>query len=122
MPSTPKATLTLENVLQSGALWTQGAGTGSSQATSNAHGNNVATELHSAPEWGPLSLDLGGKGLRRHRADGRIEWLFSRTSDARVGLPWGFSLTGTLNALREGAPDDYLFRWQPALGLYPNPD
>src|SRR5690606_8672941 len=73
LPSTPKATLTLENVLQSGALWTQGAGTGSSQATSNAHGNNVATELHSAPEWGPLSLDLGGKGLRRHRADGRIE-------------------------------------------------
>jgi hypothetical protein len=78
-------------------------------------------ELSARPALGPFTLDLRGDGARRRRADDRVEWLGGAAAAATLDLPLGLQVNGGAGRSREGAPDDLLFRWQPALGLYPNP-
>lgn len=116
-----RASLEAENTVHENAFRLSGADTGSAPAAS-ARADLERARVEGRPEWGPFSLDLQAEGARRARADGKVEWLGGGDVEAGVDLPWGFGVAATAGANREGAPEDFLFRWNPALGLYPNPD
>lgn len=120
LPGSPRATLEVENAFHENALWTRGDVRATPDA--RARGDRETLRLDAAPAIDPLALDLRGEASRRARADGAVEWLGGARATAALRLPLGFGLSGGAGWLREGAPDDALFRWQPALGLYPNPD
>jgi hypothetical protein len=123
LPGAPRITARVEYTVQNGSLWLDGA---AGAAASNAQGDRESLALTATPHWGNESLNLGfdprGDAPRRARPDGVVEMPGSLDADGRLGLPWGFSLTGGAGWAREGAPEERLFRWQPALGLYPNAD
>lgn len=115
----PRVALRAERTAQDGALWTDGITGG---AKDGATGDREAVDFDARPDWGFLALLLRGEGARRHRPDGVDEMLYGGDGDATLRLPWGFRVTGGAGWNREGAPEDFLFRNQPALGLYPSPD
>lgn len=94
-------------------------------ATKGARAGRETFRFDATPAWdlGPLGLAarLRADATRRTRADRAVEHLGGSELDARLRLPFGFHLDGLAGWNREGAPEDLLFRWQPALGLYPNP-
>ncbi|HEX2613741.1 MAG TPA: hypothetical protein VHO02_09115, partial [Fibrobacteria bacterium] len=114
----PRLSLGVERTSQDGALWTEGVAGG---VTDGATGDRESVSFDSRPDWGFLALLLRGEGARRHRPDGVEEMLYGGDADATLRLPWGFRFTGGTGWNREGAPEDWLFRNQPALGLYPSP-
>ncbi len=128
LPGAPRLTLGGELTSQSGALWTNGAPdtvlTGVS-ARDGAHADRETAALAATPVWDAgtwgAALDVRGDVTRRARADGVVEMLGGFDADGRLSLPAGLYLTGGAGFARTGAPDDLLFRWHPALGLYPNP-
>lgn len=126
LPGAPRLTLAAEFSAQNGALWTRGA-LPSSVPTDDARGDRETATLEARPvvplplPEARVELDLRGNAARRARPDGVTEALGGADADARLRLPYGFWLGGGAGWNREGAPDDLLFRWQPALGLYPNP-
>lgn len=126
LPGAPEVTVEAELSSQSGSLWTDGApGTSGASARDQARADREAAGLAATPTWRAgawgAAVDLRGEAARRARADGVVEWLGDVDADGRLSLPAGFYLTGGAGFARAGAPDDLLFRWQPALGLYPNP-
>jgi hypothetical protein len=126
LPGAPRLAIRAENTVQDGALWTEGAygenGAGALAATEGARGDRETAVLDAHPDWGWLALDLRGEGTRRMRQDGEEERLGGGEGEARLRLPWGFRFSGGAGWSREGAPEENLFRWQPALSLYPSPD
>jgi hypothetical protein len=121
LPGEPRFSLRAENSVQDGSLWTEG---GSGAVNPGARGDRESVSLDARPTLGVLrglTLDLRGEGSRRARHDGVVERLGGADADARLDLPFGFNLAGGAGWNREGAPEDNLFRWQPALSLYPNP-
>lgn len=116
LPGQPRLALRAERSAQDGALWTNGPGGGAAQ---DATGDREAIEIDARPDFGFAALALRGEGARRKRPDGVTEMLGGADADAVLRLPLGFRLTGSAGWNREGAPEDFLFRNQPALGLYP---
>jgi hypothetical protein len=115
---TPRLRLEAQNTFHDHAYWTAPAGD-SQPPEERKRGDRERLELEARPAWGPLALELRGDGARRHRPDGEDEWLGGANARALLDLPFGFSLDGRAGRDREGAPDELLFRRQPALGLYP---
>jgi hypothetical protein len=62
------------------------------------------------------------EGARRGRPDEKTEWLGGGSGKVTIPLTQRFEIKAGGGWLREGAPDEFLFRWQPALGFHPNPD
>lgn len=124
LPGAPRLGASAELATQRDALWLDGPDSASRPAA-RARGDRETLTLAATPAWdgGPLGvgLDLRGEAARRARPDGVVEFLGGYDADARLSLPGGFYLTGGAGFARAGAPDDLLFRWQPALGLYANP-
>ncbi len=126
LPGAPELSVRAELSSQSGSLWTDGApGTAGASARDRARADREAATLAATPTWRTgawgAAVDLRGEAARRARADGVVELLGDVDADGRLSLPAGFYLTGGAGFARAGAPDDLLFRWHPALGLYPNP-
>jgi hypothetical protein len=115
----PRASLEVENTIHENTFRLSGADT-STPLSASARGDVERLRLEGRPDWGPVTLDLQGEGARRARADGVVEWLGGGDAEASLDLPLGFEAKATAGAHREGAPEDWLFRWAPALGLYPN--
>lgn len=129
LPGAPQLTVAAELTSQSGALWTNGAPDTvlpGVSARDHARADRETAAFAVTPAWTSgawgATLDVRGTAARRARADGVVETLGDLDADGRLSLPAGFHLTGGAGFARTGAPDDLLFRWQPALGLYPNPD
>ncbi len=118
LPGEPRLALRAERTVQDGALWTQGVAGGVAQG---ATGDRQSVEIDARLDFGLVTLALRGEGARRNRPDGVTEMLGGGDADAALLLPMGFRLTGGAGWLREGAPEEFLFRNQPALGLYPSP-
>ena len=138
----PRAVLESEWTAQDGALWVSGAygvtrvgvtdstpGTDSAwarAASDGAGGHRQTFRVDARPGWGdgPLSVatNLRADATRRTRPDRVVEHLGGGDVDARMQLPFGFHVDGLAGWNREGAPEERLFRWQPALGYHPNPD
>ncbi len=115
----PRAILETEHAVHRRAFWTRGDARVDPDAS--ARGDRQTLRLDAAPVADPVTFDVHGEAARRARADGTVEWLGGAHGTAVLGLPLGFRLEGLAGWAREGAPDAALFRWQPALGHYPNP-
>jgi hypothetical protein len=115
----PRLRLEAQNNLNNNAFHT-GALPDSTGPARQTRDDQERLEAEARPALGPAAFSLRGDGARRRRADGVTEWLGGADAEAALDLPLGFSLTGGAGQNREGAPDDLLFRWQPALGFYPN--
>jgi len=134
LPGAPRLTATVENSVHTDAFHTNGtSGLSTALPDASARGDREALVFDAAPRWSWFNNGIDGGGVnlradvrasaeRRARHDGVVEFLGGADADGRLGLPWGFALTGGAGHARTGAPEDLLFRWQPALGLYPNPD
>jgi hypothetical protein len=124
LPGAPRIAVRVENETQEGALWLEGVGD-SSAVSSGARGDRESITFDARPAAGlfeNVQLDLRGEAARRALPNGVTEMLGGGDAEARVFLPWGFRFNGSAGWNREGAPEEFLFRWQPAQGFYPNPD
>ena len=97
-------------------------GVADSIPSARASSNREGAVIESRPSWGPLSLDLHAGAERRVRPDAMQEWLEDAHGNLQLTLPLNFKAVGEAGWKREGAGDESLFRWQPGLGFYPNPD
>ncbi len=118
VPGQPRAELNVENDLQENSYWLNGAN--GSGAASQAWGNQGNLALETRPSLGNLSFALNSDAEWRQRPDNVQEWLGGADGRAELALPADFTVTGSAGWKREGAPEDSLFRWEPALGLYPS--
>ena len=116
----PSLSLTLENSLVEKSMWldgTRGAG-----PAAEAWSDRESFEFGLHPNFRSLGMNFRLEAARRGRADQEIEWLGGVSGDVKIPFLQNFEAVGGGGWKREGAPEDFLFRWQPALGLYPNPD
>lgn len=120
IPGAPRLRLEARNAYANNAFHT-GAAPDTAGPQKQTRDDQERLEAEARPALGPVSFSLRGDGARRRRADGATEWLGGADGEAALDLPLGFSLKGSAGGNREGAPEDLLFRWQPALGFYPNP-
>ncbi len=119
LPGRPRARVTLVSNREDGALRLHGAG---DALAANAWGDSESLDFDAHPRTGPVAATLRAGGGRRSRPDGKTEWLGGADGDLHWDLPVHFQLTAGTGWRREGAPEDWLFRWDPELDLYPNPD
>ena len=117
----PRLRLEAQNAYNDNLYYTEGY-PNAAGPKAGARDDHEHVGVEARPARGILTVGLRGDGARRLRADDRTEWLGGGDGEAALDLPLGFAMTGRAGLKREGAPEDRLFRWQPALGLYPNTD
>ena len=120
-PGRPEFNFGIQSADEANVLWLHGDKDIAPAA--NAYTTTINEKFAVHPAYRILRTDLEVTGgYRKLPGNSAAEWLGGIAGDGELSLPWDFKINGGAGWKKEEAAEDHLFRWQPALGFYPNPN